>query len=130
MLRCIKYVLDIQERGLKVEPTGTGNKDEWILLLYSDSDWADDKDDRISASGYMFFLNGALICWRSKSQKVMVMSSSEAEFYACSEAVKEVPFVVQILLFLGIPVKLPVAALIDNVGAIFMMENTTSSSRT
>ena len=60
----------------------------------------------------------------------MSLSSSEAEFYACGEAVREVPFIAQILLFLGIPLELPVQVRIDNVGAIFMSENHTSSSRT
>ena len=36
----------------------------------------------------------------------------------------------QILLFLGITVQLPVNVWIDNVGAIFMTENKSSSSRT
>jgi hypothetical protein len=31
---------------------------------------------------------------------------------------------------LGVPVTLPVTVLVDNIGAIFMTENTTSSSRT
>ncbi len=62
--------------------------------------------------------------------KVVSLSSSEAEFYACSEAVKEIPFVVQVLLFLGIQVELPVTVWVDNVGAIFMSENSSSSSRT
>ncbi len=129
MLRCIKYLLDTSGKGLKVYPVFKG-KAIWELILYSDSDWAGDKDDRKLIGGYMLFLNGVLICWRSKSQKVVSLSSSEAEFYACAEAVKEIPFVVQILLFLGIPVQLPVEVFVDNIGAIFMSENSTSSSRT
>ena len=58
------------------------------------------------------------------------MSSSEAEFYALAEAVKEIPFVIQILTFLGIPVETPVTVYVDNIGAIFMSENPSSSSRT
>ena len=100
------------------------------MVLYSDSDWAGDKDNRRSVTGYMLFLNGVLIAWKSKLQRTVALSSSEAEFYACGEAVKEVPFVVQILLFLGMPIELPVQVNIDNIGAIFMTENTTSSNRT
>jgi hypothetical protein len=129
MLRVIKYLLDTPNKGLKIEPIQI-DKFEWELILFTDSDWAGDKDDRRSISGYMLFLNGVLICWRSKSQKTVALSSSEAEFYACGEAVKEIPFVVQILLFLGIPVKLPIEVWVDNIGAIFMSENSTSSSRT
>ena len=65
-------------------------------------------------------MNGVLIAWRSKLQKVVSLSSAEAEFYACAEAVKEVPFIVQILRFLGVEVKTPVEVKVDNVGAIYM----------
>ena len=58
------------------------------------------------------------------------LSSSEAEFYACGDAVKEIPFVAQILMFLEIPMELPVDVFVDNIGAIFMVENNNSSSRT
>ena len=78
----------------------------------------------------MIFLNGVLICWRSKSQKVVSLSSSEAEFYACSEAVKEIPFIVQALEFLGIEVQKPIEVMVDNVGAIYMSQNQVGSSRT
>ena len=78
----------------------------------------------------MLFLNGVLISWRSKLQKVVSLSSAEAEFYACSEAVKEIPFVIQILEFLGIEVEKPVEVMVDNVGAIYMSQNQVSSSRT
>ena len=64
------------------------------------------------------------------AQKTVSLSSSEAEFYACAEAAREIPFVAQILLFLGISIEVPVELWIDNVGAIFMTENRTSSSRT
>ena len=129
MLRVIKYVLDTEGRGLTIEPV-VNQKGLWKLILWTNSDWAGDKDDRRSISGYMLFLNEVLIAWRSKSQKTVALSSSEAEFYSCSEGVREIPFIVQICLFLGIPVKLPVDVKIDNMGAKFMTENLTSSSRT
>jgi hypothetical protein len=53
--------------------------------------------------------------------------TSEAEFIVLTEAAKEVKFIVQILLSMGIPIKLPVICRVDNVRAIFMAEiiNTT-----
>jgi len=60
--------------------------------VYSDSDWAGDPNDQKSVGCYIIFLNGVPIVWRSRSQKVVSLSSSEAEFYACAEAVREVPF--------------------------------------
>jgi hypothetical protein len=47
-----------------------------------------------------------------------------------SEAAREVKFVVQLLLDLAIPVRLPVTIYCDNVGAIFMSGNTTTLVRT
>ena len=78
----------------------------------------------------MLFLNDVLISWRSKLQRVVSLPSAEAEFYACSEAVKEIPFVIQILEFLGIEVEKPVEVMVDNVGAIYMSQNQVSSRRT
>ena len=63
-------------------------------------------------------------------KKVVSLSTAEAEFYACAEAVKEVPFIAQILLFLEISVDLPIRVRVGNVGAIFMSDNVTSTPRT
>ena len=56
--------------------------------------------------------------------------SNEAEFVALSEATKEIKFIVQVLLSIGIEVALPVIVRVDNVGAIFMVENVSMSTRT
>jgi hypothetical protein len=88
ILRIIKYVMDTRNKGLKIEPRM--GKLDWKVLVYSDSDWANDKESRKSVGGYMIFLNGVLISWRSKMQKVVSLSSAEAEFYACAKAVKDV----------------------------------------
>ena len=55
-----------------------------------------------------------------KSQKSVFLSSSEEEFIALSEAVKEVMFVVQLLGSMKKADKYPVMVGVDNVGAIFM----------
>ena len=68
--------------------------------------------------------------WRSKQQKAVTLSSTEAEFYAVSEAVKEILFVAQVLLDLEVPVHTPVTVRVDNMGAIFMSGNASSSART
>ena len=58
------------------------------------------------------------------------LSSAEAEFYALSEAVKEVPFILQLLKFLRIKVKMPVKVKVDNIGAIYMSQGEASTTRT
>jgi hypothetical protein len=76
------------------------------------------------------FVIGVPLLWRSKAGKGVTMSSTEAEYVAMSEAAREVKFVVQLLLDLDIPVRLPVTIYCDNVGAIFLSGNATISVRT
>ena len=60
----------------------------------------------------------------------MALSSLEAEYVALSEAAKEIKFVYQLLQSIGIEIELPIIVRVDNVGAIFMSENTSTSGRT
>lgn len=131
MLRVIKFVLDTKNLGLKICPifSKDGNL-EWILIAFTDADWAGDKDDRKSVMGFILFLNGCPIMWRSKQAQIVALSSAESEFIAVSECVKEIIFVVQILTSIGIPVKTPITVRVDNMGAIFMSENASSNQRT
>jgi len=78
-------------------------------------------------TGFCIFLLRVPIVWKSNSQKNVSLSSSEAEFVALSEAVKEIKFVVQVLELIGVKVKFLIIVRVDNVGAIFMAENMTNS---
>ena len=73
---------------------------------------------------------GVPVLWRSKAQRSVTLSSSEAEYVALSEAVKDIKFVFQLLMCLGIKVELPIIVQVDNVGAIFMSENVSTTGRT
>ena len=59
------------------------------LKGFCDSDWAGDKSDSKSTSGYLFKLSGAAICWKSRKQNLIALSSTEAEYIALTEAAKE-----------------------------------------
>jgi hypothetical protein len=104
--------------------------EEWDLVSYSDSDWAGNPENRISVSSFIIYLLGVPICWRSKGQKGVTLSSSEGEYVAMSEAVKEIRFIYFLLKGMGVDVKLPIIVRCENVGAIFMAENSSSGIRT
>lgn len=53
---------------------------------FSDSDMAGDIDDRKSTSGVIYFLSDNPITWQSSKQKVVALSSCEAEYTAASAA--------------------------------------------
>jgi hypothetical protein len=127
--RVIKFVLDTKDYGLKIQPKVVDG-DKWDLVVYSDSDWAGDKEDRRSVSGYVMFVMGVPVLWKSKIQRNVTLSSTEAEYVAMSEAAKEIKFLVQVMMSMGIKVELPIVVRVDNVGAIFMAENASATSRT
>jgi len=100
------------------------------MTVFSNSDYAGDTKTRISVTGFCVFLMGVPISWKSHVQRSITLLSSETEFVALLEAVKEIKFIVQVLLSIGIEVALPVIVHVDNIGAIFMVENVSTSPRT
>jgi hypothetical protein len=50
------------------------------LIGFTDSDWAGDSIDRKSTSGYVLSLGSDPICWSSKKQSAIALSSAEAEY--------------------------------------------------
>ena len=69
----------------------------WKLEALSDSDLASDKDTRYSVYGYIIYFCGIPVAWKSKSRKSVVLSTTEAEYVAVSEVVKEIKFLYQML---------------------------------
>jgi len=131
LMRVIKFVISTKNFGLKLEPKLVKSRaDNWFIVVYSDSDWAGDSDTRISVTGFILFVMGCPVSWRSKAQKSVSLSSSEAEWYALSEAAKEVKFLAQLMMTMEIPIELPIIVKVDNVGAIFMSDNQTTTNRT
>ena len=61
-----------------------------VLQGYVDSDMASDKDSKRSTTGYVFTMGGTAVSWISKLQKVVTLSTTEAEYIAATEASKEV----------------------------------------
>ena len=62
--------------------------------------------------------------------KSVVLSTTEAEYMALSEVVKEQKFIVQLLQTMNIEVELPITVHVDNVGPIRLSNNRTTGDRT
>ena len=69
---------------------GTTNysKESNKLVGFSDSDFACDKTDRRSCSGYAFILNSGAISWSSRRQSCVALSTAEAEYMSLADASK------------------------------------------
>jgi hypothetical protein len=109
MLRVMKFVVDTKQYCLRMRPVEWGK--DWDLVSYCNSNWAGDAETRISVTGFIIYLLGVPICWRSKGQKGVTLSSSEAEYVAISEAVKEIRFIYYLLESIEMNVKLPIVAI-------------------
>uniref|UniRef100_A0A3Q7FNT1 Reverse transcriptase Ty1/copia-type domain-containing protein n=1 Tax=Solanum lycopersicum TaxID=4081 RepID=A0A3Q7FNT1_SOLLC len=72
----MQYIFGTLGRGLLIRPG------DLELRGFSDSDWANDKNDRKSTSGFLIFLGPNLISWCTKKQPKVSRSSTEAEYRA------------------------------------------------
>ena len=59
------------------------------LQGYVDSDLAGDIDSRRSTTGYVFTLGSAAVSWISQLQKIVSISTTEAEYVVATEACKK-----------------------------------------
>lgn len=60
---------------------------------YVDASYASDYDNRKSTSAYYIFVAGNCVSWKSQLQPIVSLSSTEAEFIAATEAIKELIWV-------------------------------------
>ncbi|RAW25625.1 hypothetical protein PC110_g17962 [Phytophthora cactorum] len=64
------------------------------ISVFTDSDYANDPDDAKSISGYVTFLDGNVISYGSRKQGINAQSSTEAEYVAMNEGVKDILWIV------------------------------------
>ena len=89
--RLIKFVIDTNDWNLKYEVTSqVKQKKKWKLKAFCDSDFAGDKDTRLSVAGYDVYLYGCLVAWKSRALRTHALSSTETEYLAMSEVYCEV----------------------------------------
>ena len=126
LLPVIRYVLDMKNFGLKIKPT-RNSSEPWKIICFSNSDYAGDMVSRKNIRGFILYVLNVLVSWQSNSQKSVSLSSSEVVFKALSDAVKESMIRVQHLGSMNILVNYPVMVRVDNVGALYMVGNITTT---
>ncbi|XP_074277693.1 secreted RxLR effector protein 161-like [Silene latifolia] len=98
-----------------------GGHTELCVNGYTDASFQIDRDDLKSRADFVFLVNGGAVCWRSFKESVTADSTTEAEYIAASEAVKEVVWIRQFLEGLKVVPSAagPITICFDNSGAIF-----------
>lgn len=106
------------------------SSDALELECYVDADWAGDRMDRKSTSGYVVKLGQNTVAWSSRKQTTVALSSTEAEYLAASHACRELLWLRQLVKDMGIPANGPTTVYKDNQGCIRLIESDRCGART
>ena len=123
--RILRYIRDTMDYGILYDGLNTQQ-----LIGYSDSDFAGDVDSRRSTSGYLYVLAGGPVTWTSQRQRIVALSTTEAEYIAASQATKEAIWLRRLLMDLGFGCDGPTELSVDNQGAIKLTKNDEFHKRT
>ena len=92
------------------------------LQSYVDADFAGDIDSRKSTTGFVFTLGGTTISWALNLQKIVTLSTIEAEYIVATEIGKEMIWLHSFLDELGKKQKMGILHS-DNQSVIFIAKN-------
>ena len=127
VMKIFQYLLHTQEWGITYGGQGYGLRME----AYTDSDFGACLDTRRSVSGAVLMLAKGAISWHARMQEVTALGTSEAEYVALSEVVKEVIFLRQVQEFMEPSTRVDaVNAFEDNERAIKLATNKYAGRRT
>eukprot|EP00253_Pinus_taeda_P030191 PITA_30191 len=96
--------------GVRLEDGGTALN----LLGFTDSDWAGDTIDRKSTSRYSLSLRSGPICWLSKKQAAIALSSVEAEYRGVVNITIQALWLQHFFTELGVQFHQPIVIWCDN----------------
>jgi hypothetical protein len=126
IMRILRYLKGSSDLKLMIK--GNDNENEGIVA-YADADYANDKNDRKSISGYVIKFNDNVIAWKTNKQNVISLSTTEAELYALSTTVQETYWIKHFMESLGIDLS-KITVFEDNQGTIALVKNGRKDGRT
>jgi len=117
--KVFRYLKGTSGLGILYEKTSENT----CLQGFSDADYACDLDTRRSTTGYLFKLAGGAVTWGSLRQRTVSLSTTEAEYIAACEAVKEAIWLKQLLKDSQNPCLNPIIVNVDNQSTIKLIRN-------
>ena len=94
------------------------------LSVYTDAHYAEKADDRSSVSGVAVTVGNSTVSWSSSPQKIVTLSTTEAEYVALGDGVKGGLLVKAVLSFIVPSLsKKSIKVLVDDEGAIKLAAN-------
>ena len=126
VLQIIRYLLGTKDLSLTFE-WGSGLQ----ISVFTDANYAEKADDRMSVSGVAVTVGKSSVSWFSSTQKIMTLSTTEAECVALGDGVKEALFVEGVLSFIVPSISENcIKVFVDSDRAISLANNPLSSART
>lgn len=125
-MRIVKYLNCTKEHRLKLFNASKPQQ----LIAYRDANFAECKIEGKSNSGLICFVNGGPVVWKCRKQTNVALSTTEAEYYAITEAAKEVLWLHTLLVDFEIETNEPTVILNDNQSTIAMLSNGDFMQRT
>ena len=124
-LHIIRYLKGTMDCGLFYSSSGSLS-----MHGFSDADWGTCAYSSRSLTGYCVFLGDSLISWKTKKQKVVSKSSTEAEYRSMSQTTSELVWIEALLNDLCVQVPQPIHLHCDNKSAQYIAEHTVFQERT
>ena len=118
VIRILRYLKSSPGKGLMFS-----KNNHLDIEGYTDVDWAGNISDRKSTSGYFTFIGENLVTWRSKKQKVVALSSAEAEFRGMVKGICELLWLKRLLTEIGFAPSSEMDLFCDNKAAIDIAHN-------
>ena len=126
VLQIIRYLLGTKDLSLTFE-WGSGLE----ISVFADANYTEKADYRRSVSGVAVTVGKSSVSWFSSTQKIVTLSTTEAEYAALGDGVKEALFVKGVLPFIIPSISENcIKVFVDNDGAISLANNLLSSART
>ncbi|OWY94987.1 polyprotein [Phytophthora megakarya] len=125
-IRVLRYLKTTRKHGIVYKKQKNGLK----LEAFTNADWGNNIDDRRSVSEIMVMIGNAPVFFKSKFQRMVALSSAEAEYMALTLCVQEVLWLRVMLKDMGIKQKEATQIWEDNQGAIALVKNAAYNSRT
>ena len=124
----LRYLAGTTNQGLLFQ-SNDFNPDNPTTEIYVDASWGNDLETRKSTTGLVVKFNGNVICWATKKQRTVALSSTEAEYMALTEATTEALWF-QTWINEVFKRTLPVTIYCDNQSAIALAKNDVFHQRT
>jgi hypothetical protein len=123
--RVAQYLYTTRNEGLNFD-----NRRSPTPVRFADADFANQLSNRRSTTGRVIMWYGSAVCWASKQQRTVALSTAEAEYYALGDLARDVVWFRQLASDLGVTITDPTLLNEDSRSAIKWASDSASWSKT